>query len=157
MTRIIAVNSSDANDCKKWFDTSDQKDTRNGNLPLGLNKKIIGLLKDEAGDSTISEFVGLRAKLYSFVVNNDYEHATKKAKGVKKAVLDKTIKFDDFMDVSESSKPQERSITMFHNKNHEMHTINQTKRALDGDDDKRVRCPDNISTFAIGHYKTITK
>ena len=116
-----------SNDCERWFDTSGQKDTRNGNLPLGLNKKIIGLLKDEAGDSTISEFVGLRAKLYSFVVNNDYDHATKKAKGVKKAVLDKTIKFDDFMDVLESSKPQERSITMFHNKNHEIHTINQTK------------------------------
>ena len=34
------------------------------------NKLIIGKMKDETGSVTIEEFVGLKPKMYSFLVNN---------------------------------------------------------------------------------------
>ena len=103
-----------ADDCEKYFDTSAQKDTRNGNLLLELNKKVDGLLKDEAGDNTISEFVGLRPKLYSFMSSNAAkETETKRAKGVKKAVINKTITFNDYVNVLTTNESEERKMNIF--------------------------------------------
>ena len=56
------------------------------------NKKVVGLFKDELGGKLITEFVGLRSKMYSY----SGEESGKRAKGVKKAVLKKTITHDDF-------------------------------------------------------------
>ena len=52
-------------DVEKGFDTSNfPKDHPSG--IQGKHKKIPGLMKDEAGGKIIEEFVGLRAKLYSY-------------------------------------------------------------------------------------------
>ena len=45
----------------KRFDTSDYPTT-------GLNSKVLGMFKDEAGGKLIAEFVGLRDKLYSYKI-----------------------------------------------------------------------------------------
>ena len=52
-----------ADDVETRFDTSryNNKDARP--LPIGKNKKVIGLMKDELGGSTMTEFTGLRPKL----------------------------------------------------------------------------------------------
>ena len=47
------------------FDTSGY--CPNQPLPVGLNKKVIGLMKDELGGKIITEFVALRPKLYSYI------------------------------------------------------------------------------------------
>ena len=48
-------------------------------LPKGKNKKVIGLMKDELDGQIMKEFVGFRAKTYSYLKESDDED--KKAKG----------------------------------------------------------------------------
>ena len=52
-----------SNDVPKWFDTSNYP---KGHLIGGVNKKVLGMMRDEAAGETISEFVGLRSKLYAY-------------------------------------------------------------------------------------------
>ena len=51
------------------FDTSGYCPNRP--LPVGLNKKFIGLMKDELGGKIMTEFVALRPKLYSYTKLDD--------------------------------------------------------------------------------------
>ena len=62
-------------------------------LPVGLNKKVIGLMTDELGGEIMREFVSLRPKMYSYKVGNS---EPKKCNGIKKCVVKKTISFDDY-------------------------------------------------------------
>ena len=55
-------------DVNKRFDTSNY--TFDRPLPTGINKKVIGIMKDELGGDIITEFVALRPKAYSYVTNN---------------------------------------------------------------------------------------
>ena len=73
------------------FDTSAHRSDRP--QVTGLNKKVIGLMKDEMGGDIIEEFVSLRPKLYSYRVGSK-EH--KKCKGIKMNVVKKTLTFEDY-------------------------------------------------------------
>ena len=79
-----------ARDVEARFDTSGY---RNRLLPVGKNKKVIGLMKDELGGEIIKEFVSLQPKMYGYRVGNS---EPKKCKGIKKCVVKKTITFDDY-------------------------------------------------------------
>ena len=48
-------------DVKHRFDTSDYPPNHPSGIPSELNKKVIGMFKDEVGGKVIDEFVGLRA------------------------------------------------------------------------------------------------
>ena len=50
------------------FDTSNYELDRP--LPKGKNEKVIGLMKDELGGKNMKEFLGLRAKTYSYLVDD---------------------------------------------------------------------------------------
>ena len=39
-------------------------------MPKEKNKKVIGLMKDELGRKTMTKFVGLRAKTYSYLIGD---------------------------------------------------------------------------------------
>ena len=67
---------------KHRFDTSDYPPNHPSGIPSGFNKKVLGMFKDEAVGKVIDEFVGLRAKLYSYKMFEGKE--SKKCKGVKK-------------------------------------------------------------------------
>ena len=62
-------------------------------LPKGMNKKVTGLMKDELGGKIITEFVALRPKTYSYLTDDDKN--VKKAKGTKKCVIKRILKFND--------------------------------------------------------------
>ena len=55
-----------ANNVKKRFDTSGYSKDDNRPLPIGENKQVIGLMKDELGGKVMTEFVALRAKMYAY-------------------------------------------------------------------------------------------
>ena len=70
-----------ADDVEERFDTSGYGDNRP--LPVGLNKKKIGLMKGELGGAITTEFMALKPKLYSFRQHDGSED--KKCKGIKSA------------------------------------------------------------------------
>ena len=74
-----------ADDVQTRFDTSGYIPDRL--LPVGLNKKVIGLMKDELGGKIMTEFVALRPKLYSYKKLDGLED--KNCKGIKKCVVKK--------------------------------------------------------------------
>ena len=57
-----------ADDVETRLDTSGYIPDRP--LPVGLNKKVIGLMKDELGGEIMREFVSLCPKMYSYKVGN---------------------------------------------------------------------------------------
>ena len=134
-------------DVNKMFDTSIY--TFDRPLPTGVNKKVIGLMKDELGGDIITEFVALRPKAYSYVTNNFIE--MKKAKGTKKCVVNKLLRFEDYnkclFDNGKVLKSQQR----FKSGNHEVYTENINKIALSCDDDKRIVTSDRITSYPYGY------
>ncbi|KAJ8914882.1 hypothetical protein NQ315_014895 [Exocentrus adspersus] len=76
------------------FDTSDFKQDNPYCIPR-VNKKVVGLMKDENNGVIMTEFVGLRAKMYSIKCGSVC--TTKKIKGVKKDVIKNHIKFLDYL------------------------------------------------------------
>ena len=109
-----------AGDVPTRFDTSGYC---NRPLPTGMNKKVIGLMKDELGGAIMTEFIALRPKLYSF--RKLYGVEDKKCKGIKKCVVKKTLSFDDYINclLNPTNESFYRSQLMFRSKKHEVHTI----------------------------------
>ena len=62
-------------------------------MPKGKNKKLTGLMKDELGGKIIRKFVGLRAKTYSYLIEDGSDD--KKAKDTKKCVIKRKLKFEN--------------------------------------------------------------
>ena len=62
-----------AGDVKRWLDTSnyDEKDERP--LPIGKNKRIRGLFKDDLGEKIMTEFCALKSKACACKLDGDTE------------------------------------------------------------------------------------
>ena len=138
-----------SSDVKSKFDTSNYPKNHPSGILTGVNKKVIGMFKDEAAGKQIAEFVGLRAKLYSYRVEESYEE--KKCKGVKKVVIKKTISFNDYKNCLFNNKPAMRKMNVIRSHLHTIFTETVNKIALSPFDDKRLIREDNIHTFAYGH------
>jgi hypothetical protein len=91
------------------------------NIPL-VNKKVIGKFKDELNGKIMAEFIGTRSKLYSFTEPNT-EKEVKKAKGVKKLMVDKEICHNDFKKCLLTQKSLRVIQNIFRTKNHDVCTI----------------------------------
>ena len=140
-----------ADDVAARFDTSGYNPDRD--LPVGLNKKVIGLMKDELGGEIMSEFVTLRPRMYAYKVGSS---ESKKCKGIKKCVVKKTISFEDYKNCLFGGETSYRSQLMFRSSKHEVRTLEVNKLALSRDDDKRIAV-DGISSLARGHWSTRKK
>ena len=134
-------------DVNKRFDTSNY--TFDRPLPTGINKKVIGLMKEELGGDIITEFVALRPKAYSYITNDFTE--MKKAKGTKKCVVNKMLRFDDYKKCLFNNGKVLKSQQRFKSENHEVYTENINKIALCCDDDKRIVTSDRITSYPYGY------
>lgn len=136
------------------FDTSDYPIPNAYNIER-KNKKIPGLFKDELNGNIIAEFAGLRSKCYAVRSLDDeetYNEKLKKAKGVKKCVLECKITFDDYIKCIKNQCELKEKQNTIRSKRHNIFTIQMEKIALSPFDDKRYIKADGINTLAWGHY-----
>ena len=63
-----------SNDVEKWFDTSNYDKNDKRSLPIGKNKKVPGLFKDELGGKIVTELVALRPKAYAYLDDYGNDH-----------------------------------------------------------------------------------
>ena len=137
------------NDVEKRFNASNYEVNRP--LPIGKNKKVIGLMKDElgGGGGIIKEFVTLRPKTYS-CLTDDYKE-DKKAKGTKKSIIKRIIKFNDYKNCLLKDEVILKSQQRFKSKKHDVYTENINKIALSNNDDKRIVSSDKITSYPYGY------
>ena len=131
-----------SNDVETRFDTSNYEVNRP--LPTGKNKKVIGLMKDDLGGKIITEFVTLRPKTYSYSTDDGKED---KAKGAKKCVIKRMIKFDDYKSCLLKDEILLKSKQRFISKKHYVYTEDINKIALGNNDDKRIVSSDKITSY----------
>ena len=124
-----------SNDVDNRFDTSAYSKDLNRPLSIGKNKKVLGVMKDELCGKVMAHFCALRAKTYSYLEYDDKEE--KKAKGTKKCVIKKKIKFDDYGACLFNNNSVLRSQEVFKSELHDVYTLKLNKIALSSNDDKK--------------------
>ena len=136
--------------CKDNIDRFDNNEySKDHPLYNADNKKVIGKFKDECGSNEMSEFVGLRSKLYSFEIEGEkYSH--NKCKGVKQCVS-KQMKLDMYKECLFSKTPLSVKLRTFRSYKHKIFTIESEKVALSAFDNKNWICDDGITTIPFGY------
>ena len=114
------------------------------------NKKKLGYMKDEMCGQPITEFIGLKAKMYALKTADEEK---KRAKGVQRSVLNQEITFEDFKQCLFEDGFMYHSMTRLNCENHKIRGIEQIKMSLSPFDDKRYIFPDKVHTLAHGHYR----
>ena len=139
-------------DIAENFDTSDfpsdHPKVLDGTIKR-MNKKVLGMMKDETFGMPIVDFVGLKAKCYSFILE---ESGKRKCKGIKKDVI-KRMEHKDWITCLNEQNVLMKEMTCFRSNKHDIATVVLNKVALNANDDKRVVMADGISTFAHGHWR----
>ena len=74
-------------------------------MPKRKNKKVIGLIKDEFGGKIMPKCIGLRAKTFSYLIDDGIED--KKAKAQKSAIKRK-LKFENYKNCLEATQPKNK-------------------------------------------------
>jgi hypothetical protein len=130
------------------------------NVYLNKNKKRIGIMKDELDGMIMTEFIGLRSKLYSFeIAEKDTAKAeeanimTRKCKGVKTNVIKFNLKHQHYKTCLFQGEKKMVQINSIRSQKHQLQTIQQYKNAMTCFDDKRYILNDAITIRPHGHYK----
>ena len=148
---IIYIKTNDffediSNDVERCYDTSNYDKNDKRPLPIGKNKKVPGLFKDELGGKIITEVVALRPKTYAYLMDDGSDH--KKAKGTKKCVIKQKLMFENYKDCLFNNKTVYRSQERFKSYYHDMHTEEVNKIALSSNNDKILQTSDRITTYS---------
>ena len=144
-------------DNKGLFDLSDIKADNSmiGKFKDDSNKKVIGVFKPEHVNSNIEEFIGLRSKMYSLLLENGAEKKT--AKGVVKCVINKELKHETYKNILESSGKMYSKMKVIRSSNHQLYTMEINKVSLSAYDDKRWIKDDGVSRMLMDIIKYLNK
>ena len=115
------------------------------------NKKVIGKFKDEAAGMPITEFVGLRSKMYSYMKDND--KGGKTAKGIKKNIIKKNITHENYKNVLFNNEQMHHTMKTIRSNKHQLGSYELNKVSLSCFDDKRYIHDNGVTSYAYGHYK----
>ena len=142
-----------SNDVEKWFDTSNYNEIDKRPVPIGKNKKIPALFKDELGGKIITGVVALRPKTFACLMDDGSDH--KKAKSTTKCVIKQKHIFENYKDCLFNNKTVYRSQERFKSYYHDVYTEEVNKIALSSNDDKRLQTSDRITTYPYGTSEMI--
>ena len=134
---------------KDIFDNSDYN--KKSPFYFDHNKKVIGKFKDEAAGIPVTEFVGLRSKMYSYTLDNKQSKRT--AKGIKKNIIQNNLSHDNYKKVLLSEEQIHHSMKTIRSMKHQLASYELNKISLSCFDDKRYVHKNGITSYAYGHYK----
>ena len=118
--KIEDVYEDIANDVEKCFDASNYNEDDKRLLPIRKDKKVIGLFKNELGEKIMIKFVGIRAKIYSHLTDNNNEQ--KKPKGTKKCLIKRRLMFENYANCSFNDRTILQSQQRFKSVHHKVYT-----------------------------------
>ena len=116
---------------------------------MGINKKVLDLFKDKLGGKIMKEFFALRAKTYSYLMDDDSKK--KKANAIKKCVIKRRLIFENYKVWLFNNKTILKSQQVFKSSHHEVYTEQVNKITLSSDDNKRLQTFDKVTTY---QYRT---
>ena len=96
----------------------------------------------------MKEFCALRAKTYTYLMDDDIEK--KKAKGIKRCVIKRRLMFENYKDSLFNNKTILKSQLRFKNNHHNVYTEDVNKISLSSNDDKRLQTLDRVTTYPYG-------
>ena len=114
------------------------------------NKKSLGKMKDECAGDVIEEVVAVRSKMYSVKVG---KKNIRKAKGVKKNVIEKEITHEHYKEALFERKQFMHKMKILRSEGHEMYGMCMNKISISPFDTKRWISDDGIQTQAYGHFR----
>ena len=139
-------------DVPTMFDTSAYPEDHPSGLPR-INKKVPGLMKDEACGRTITKVVCLGPKQYAYEI--DGGGGKRKCKGVKKGVVKNTLTVDHYEDCLRNDTTYLAKFNTLPSRRHDITTECVTKVALTAAENKRIIIPNDPEhgTLALGHWR----
>ena len=114
------------------------------------NNKIIGKFKDEVNGKIISEFIGLKPKMYAMQMDDGIDY--KKAKGVPKNIVKKHINFNMYKKTLNENAKSNIQFQAIRSYNHQLYSITCSKSGLSNFENKRYYTS-NDESYPHGHYK----
>ena len=138
---------SDMSEHQSLYDTSDYPEDHP--LHSKVNKKVLGKMKDECAGRAIEEYVGLRPKMYSILEASGA--CIKKAKGVKKNVVKKHIRHEQYREALFGKKTFRHSMDVLRSEKHHIYGLHLNKVSLSPFDSKRWIAENGVDTLAYGH------
>ena len=113
------------------------------------NKKVLGKMKDKCAERPIAEYVGLRPKMYSIL--EACGGNIKKAKGVKKNVVKKHIRHEQYKEALFEKQTFRHSMDVLRSERHRVYGQHLRKVSLSPFDSKRWIAKNGEDTLAYGH------
>ena len=141
--------------CKDFWNDKDM--FNNSDYPesspyyCNVNKKIIGKFKEEACGIPITEFIGLKSKMYSYVKDN--EKGGRTAKGIKKNVIKNNIKHEDYENTLINNEQMHHKMKTIRSQRHQLGSYEINKVSFSCFDDKHYIHDNGTRGYAYGHYK----